>query len=185
MESKVDRLRSFLDQVAPGDNAESLLEDNAPDFTSRVATADPRAATALEHLAQGQELSGEDQFFLEAIILPDLRPAIDIVDGDFTIADPTWQHLDTDARLHQAIRSTLGSIGRIDLPGHPSLPYGGTGFVVGDGLIMTNRHVAELFTSGLGISNLRFLPGISARHRFQARTGQATSRCCSTSIRWR
>jgi hypothetical protein len=41
MESKVDRLRSFLDQVAPGDNAESLLEGNTPDFTSRAAAADP------------------------------------------------------------------------------------------------------------------------------------------------
>lgn len=120
MESKVDRLRSFLDQVAPDDNAESLLEVNTPDFRSRAAAADPRAAAALEHLVQGQELSGEDQFVLEAIVLPELRPAI--VNGDFTIADPIWQHLDTDARLHQAIRSTLGSIGRIDLPGHPRTP---------------------------------------------------------------
>ncbi len=175
MESKVDRLRSFLDQVAPGDNAESLLEGNTPDFPSRAADADPRAATALEHLAHGQELSGEDQFALEAIILPDLRPAVDVVNSDFTIAHPTWQHLDTDARLHQAIRSTLGSIGRIDLPGHPALPYGGTGFVVGDGLIMTNRHVAELFTSGLGISNLRFLPGVAVDIDFKHELGSDTS----------
>ena len=33
----------------------------------------------------------------------------------------------------------------------PQIPYGGTGFVVGKRLVMTNRHVAKLFSSGLGL----------------------------------
>ena len=175
MENKADRLRSFLNQVAPGDNVESVLESNTADFTSSAAAADPRAATALKHVVQGRELSGEDEFALEAIVLPDWRPAIDIVNGDFTIADPTWQHLDTNVRLHQAIRSTLASIGRIDPPDPPALAYFGTGFVVGDGLIMTNRHVAQLFTSGLGTNNLRFLPDISPGIDFMHERGSDAS----------
>lgn len=41
-------------------------------------------------------------------------------------------------------------------------PYGGTAFVVGEGLLMTNRHVAEIFAAGLGDRDLRFRPGITA-----------------------
>lgn len=36
------------------------------------------------------------------------------------------------------------------LPNSPSIPYAGTGFVVGEGLLMTNRHVAQLFSQGVG-----------------------------------
>src|SRR6516165_5961989 len=42
-------------------------------------------------------------------------------------------------------------IGRIEVPHMPQIPYGGTGFVVGRRLVMTNRHVAKLFSSGLGL----------------------------------
>lgn len=51
-------------------------------------------------------------------------------------------------------------MGRVELPGNPGVPYGGTCFVVGDGLLMTNRHVAQLFGSGLESDGLAFLPGI-------------------------
>lgn len=56
----------------------------------------------------------------------------------------------------------LPSIGRIELPGRTEIPYGGTGFVVGAGLIMTNRHVAGIFAQGLGDRNLDFISGGSA-----------------------
>ncbi len=32
------------------------------------------------------------------------------------------------------------------------IPFGGTGFLVGDNLLMTNRHVARLFTDGVGMT---------------------------------
>ena len=171
MESKLDRLRSHVSQLAPGENTESMLEDNSPEYTEHIATRDSRAPAVLEKLASGEELDQDELFIAEAIILPDLRPAIDIIGGDFTIDDPNWRHLDNDQGLHQSIKSTLVSIGRIDLPGHPALPYGGTGFVVGPDLIMTNRHVAELFISGLGVSGLRFQPGLSAGIDFKHELG--------------
>ena len=49
----------------------------------------------------------------------------------------------------------------VDLP-NGQVPYGGTGFVVGPNLLMTNRHVAALFTVGLGRRNLRFTAGDAA-----------------------
>ncbi len=54
------------------------------------------------------------------------------------------------------IDKVIPLIGRIEVPRHPSVPYGGTGFVVGPNLLMTNRHVAENFTSGLGHRTMMF-----------------------------
>jgi hypothetical protein len=36
----------------------------------------------------------------------------------------------------------IPSVGRIELPGDPILPYGGTGFVVGENLLMTDVSLA-------------------------------------------
>jgi len=41
------------------------------------------------------------------------------------------------------------------------LPYAGTGFVVGQGLIATNRHVAQIFAQGLGLT-IRYRAGDAA-----------------------
>ncbi len=53
-----------------------------------------------------------------------------------------------DAKIRARIEAVIPSVGRIELPGQTRIPYGGTGFVVGPGLVMTNRHVAELFAEG-------------------------------------
>ena len=170
METKLDRIRRHVSRLAPGGDTESILPDNSPEYTEHIATRDPRAPEVLEKIATGEELDQDELFIAEAIILPDMRPAIDIVGGDFTIDDPTWRHLDSDHNLHQSIKSTLVSVGRIDLPGHPALPYGGTGFVVGPDLIMTNRHVAELFTSGLGHERPAIPARARGRNQLHART---------------
>ena len=72
------------------------------------------------------------------------------------------------------IRKAIPAVGRIELPGHPSIPYGGTGFVVGRDLLMTNRHVAELFANGLGRRQLVFKTGRTAGIDFQQRVDGGT-----------
>lgn len=106
---------------------------------------------AAKKLMTDEELTPREQFALEAIIIPDKRPAIDVINGDFVVTQPLWTKFSTDAEIHTRLKNALPSIGRIELPSHPSLPYGGTGFVVGKDLLMTNRHVAEIFALGLGL----------------------------------
>jgi endonuclease G, mitochondrial len=157
--------RQFLQQVAPApggalesmsaatDQAEALMPTaEAPERLR------PDVESAAEKVARGEELAEHEQFALEAIIIPDKRPAIDIKNGDYAVTHRDWLHLN-EAPAKQKIRPALPSIGRIELPDHPSLPYGGTGFVVGVGLLMTNRHVAEIFCAGLGGRGLVFRPG--------------------------
>lgn len=124
-----------------------------------MATA---ARKALERFEMGQAPPPEQVEGLEAIIDAEIRPVIDIVGGRFQSNHPLWTQLSTDAQIRRRIEDSLQSIGRIELPRHPRLPYGGTGFIVGEGLVMTNRHVAEIFTVGLGDHSLRFKPGARA-----------------------
>jgi endonuclease G len=135
-------------------------------FESVGGTAGDGKATAarkaIEQFELGKVPPPEQIEGLEAIIDAEIRPVIDIVNGKFQSTHPLWTQLSTDTQIRARLEDSLASIGRIELPGHPRLPYGGTGFIVGDGLVMTNRHVAEIFASGLGTRALQLKPNASA-----------------------
>ena len=99
---------------------------------------------------------------MEAIINAELRPASLIINGTFTITHELWSRLSSDPAIRARIEKVIPSVGRIELPHNPKYPYGGTGFVVGQNLIMTNRHVAEIFASGVGDRGLDFINGAQA-----------------------
>ena len=64
------------------------------------------------------------------------------------------------------------------------MPYGGTGFVVGEGLLMTNRHVAEMFTEGLGEGGLRLQRRATAAVDFKRERAGGRPRPTLKSARW-
>ncbi|MEA3292073.1 MAG: DNA/RNA non-specific endonuclease [Pseudomonadota bacterium] len=161
-------LGDYLKSLTPTGALEELIEAPAPPEGNLEAAGGREGAPAgdvgrrtLEKLERGEVLAPDERHHLEAVIIPDRRPAIDIVGGDYSTSHFLWSHLN-DAEIRTRLRGLFPSIGRIELPGHPTLPYGGTGFVVGDGLLMTNRHVAEIFAHGLGTTGLRFITGLGA-----------------------
>lgn len=164
------RLREFLARVLPSGDLDELVAGEIPTEGMTEGTGDapplPAAADtvrrASEKLARGAELDPDEQYVTEAIIIPDKRPAVLVQDGDYRVSHALWTHFDQDPDIRQRFRDAIRSIGRVELPDHPTLPYGGTAFVVGPDLLMTNRHVAEIFSSGLGIRDLHFRPGLSA-----------------------
>ncbi|MDT8855374.1 DNA/RNA non-specific endonuclease [Paracoccaceae bacterium Fryx2] len=156
----------LLRRLVPPQDTERLIED--PGFfagggpTGEASAAEMhRAQGAVETLRSGGALDARAAAAVEAIILPRLRPVVDIRQGDFVLDDPLWAHLaQGDAAGH--LRRAIPAVGRVEMPGHATIPYAGTGFVVGEGLMMTNRHVAELFARGLGRAGLEFRPGLRA-----------------------
>lgn len=109
----------------------------------------PSPVSVLEKARAGKEpLQRDEVFVMEAIILPDERPVSFILHGQWQEFGAPWTHLNT-PKIRATFHSVIPSVGRIELPGS-SLPYGGTAFVVGRQLLMTNRHVAELFVKGVG-----------------------------------
>ena len=157
-EAKVDRLKNYVEMITKkhgGIDAqiETLKKQPRPaavESTLELLPSGPSpvemAQTGLEQIQLNRAPSAPQAYALEAIINEDLRPAVYVRDGTFTMTHPLWTRLSTDPAIKQRIEQAIPSIGRLELPGS-DYPYGGTGFVVGDGLIMTNRHVAELFAT--------------------------------------
>lgn len=160
---KTDRLRKYLEKVAPGiyDKRSSGLE-GLPANDKEMSQLEG----SLERLASKQELNTTESLGLEAIVHKKFRPAVFISDNTFTDLPEPWTHYGQ-SDIKQNIENAIPSIGRIELPSHLGIPFGGTGFVVGQGLIMTNRHVAEIFARGLGVHDLQFKTGLSAGVNFR------------------
>jgi len=114
------------------------------------------AETVLQRLsADGDQAEVTDRHLiaLEAIVVPDgTRPALFVQDDDVDPAAETagsWQGSISDLRVGIAVVSR--SVGRINAAiGFPN--YAGTGFVVAEGLVLTNRHVLEALAVGGNIS---------------------------------
>ena len=113
-----------------------------------LADADD-ALRALAHEGDQATINDRQAAGLEAIIVPDgTRPSLFVQDGD---VDPavddagTWKMPIAGMRL--AIGDVARSVGRINT-GQGTKDYQGTGWVVAEGLILTNRHVLEALVGG-------------------------------------
>ena len=164
--TREERVAEYLRRIVPTENiSERMPEDSALESAGGLEQFDT-ARSALRKVEQNEALQPSEANYLEAIILPKERPVVFVQKGTFSITDPLWSHLSqTDNRTR--LEAAIPAIGRVELPNNPSIPYGGTGFVVGPGLMMTNRHVAEIFARGLGTKTVTFKPGESAAVDFK------------------
>ena len=163
---KFVRLKRLLTQIAP-ENSISEYRDLAPKQpTARDLSLGPNnvgaAKSGLQKLAEDrvQEITPSEMFGLEAIVLPRNRPVAFVRGNSYEDLDGPWVSLN-DEVVKKRIASLLPLIGRVEVPSSPILPYAGTGFVVGQGLIATNRHVAQIFAQGLGLT-IRYRAGDAA-----------------------
>ena len=82
---------------------------------------------------------------LEAIILVEGRPPL-LVQND-TFETPNLDELKVRLEKSRAnIESAIRNIGRLELIGHPSLDYAGTAWRISEDILITNRHVAQVFS---------------------------------------
>ncbi|OYV04746.1 MAG: hypothetical protein CFE26_15230, partial [Verrucomicrobiales bacterium VVV1] len=120
---------------------------------------------ALDKLVQGDfEAMTEDDWRVEAVVVEEnCRQVSFVVKGRFEDLPEPWLHLN-EGRFRTNIELAIPAIGRVERFSASGLStkHVGTGFIVGDGLMMTNRHVAAAFVKGVGSgSQLAFIPGIS------------------------
>lgn len=108
-------------------------------------------------------LTAEAQLGIEAIVSV-ARPALMMQDGAFGNPPSPWDEIL--APYGQSIKSTAGSVGRIDVPGLPQLPYAGTGFLVAEDVVMTNCHVAMVFSQSESGGGWSFQPGLEVNLDF-------------------
>jgi endonuclease G len=164
---KFVRLKRLLTQIAPGNSIEAVSRPDADaidreGFESLGPGNVAAAEAGLQKLAEDrvQEITPSEMLGLEAIVLPRNRPVAFVRGDSYDDLDGPWVSLNDDL-IKKRIASLLPLIGRVEVPSSPILPYAGTGFVVGQGLIATNRHVAQLFSQGLGLT-IRYRAGDAA-----------------------
>ena len=165
---KFVRLKRLLTQIAPGNAIEAVSRlgaeaiDRGEGFESLGPGNAAAAESGLQKLAEDrvQEITPSEMFGLEAIVLPRNRPVVFVRGELYDDFDGPWVGLNDDV-IKRRIALLLPLIGRVEVPSSPILPYAGTGFVVGRGLIATNRHVAQLFSQGLGLT-IRYRAGEAA-----------------------
>ena len=118
----------------------------SPDTLRRVLENGAVAIAALEADGDGVTLDRSTEEALEAIVFQVARPAIFMHDGEFEDPPPPWD------RILEPFKSTIAAasarVCRIEVDGMPQLPYAGTGFLVGEDVVMTNCHVAAVFAQG-------------------------------------
>jgi endonuclease G len=161
------RLKTLLTQIAPGNSIEAVSRPDAKaidreGFESLGPDNVGATETGLQKLAEDRvhEITPSEMFGLEAIVLPRNRPVAFVRGNSYDDLDGPWVSLNDDV-VKKRIAALLPLIGRVEVPSSPILPYAGTGFVVGQGLIATNRHVAQIFAQGLGLT-IRYRAGDAA-----------------------
>lgn len=91
----------------------------------------------------------ENDFQAERIVRAFKRPSLLVVQGSFeATASETWSH--TLETHRQAIESSLPAVGRIEVKNHSTYQWVGTGFLLDEDVLVTNRHVAVEFTRRSG-----------------------------------
>ncbi|MFV0131351.1 trypsin-like serine peptidase [Streptomyces sp. HMX112] len=160
------RVRGFLAREVP-ESAEDLPAEEQPSGEIERFAAQERdrvlssGADGLDKLAEGRadEITDDESFGMEAIVLLEGRPAILVRGCDFPAQAGDWAVLDGH---RAAIRESIARVGRVELTGHHSLDWVGTAFLVGTDVVMTNRHVAVEFTASDG-EGLTVQQGMAAR----------------------
>ena len=146
-----------------------------PERAGRKRTLDAaeRAAAKIAESGTDADLTPEEAAGAEAIIVVFGRPAILVQDGRFFPPPHPWESLE-DCRAE--IEAVLPSVGRIEVAGHPRYEWVGTGFVAGDGLVLTNRHVAKEFSRPVGRGKWDFEAGMTVSIDFAEEFGGAAPR---------
>lgn len=139
---------------AVNESQERLLEVPGVDVGAIRRVRD--LADVERRLRDGAPVSPVEQVAYEAIVLPKERPVFRVQEEDvvpFAQTDLNLLPPDVRAQLSKGparFSPWLRSVCRVNLSNRGTVPYVGTAFVVGEDLLLTNRHVAQLFANGEG-----------------------------------
>ena len=176
----VKPLRNLLDSLS-GDSASPILsrkittagiqmadaKSNFESFMRRLQEFDPdiakELAKAKDAKATAESTDRTHGLQPETIVLTQGRPVLDIKQGETIIefADvesEIWRTRLTDSV--PLLASGIPAVGRIELSNHPrGVQWLGSGWLIHEDIVVTNRHVADKFAEHADNGTFRFLPG--------------------------
>ena len=156
---------------------ESLADRTPEAAQAQLSTLLSDGRAVLDQVARDgappEELPANAIMGLEAIVVAVGRPALLIRSGSFEPALDPWTML-TPRRA--SIEAVFPSVGRIELTGHASLDWVGTGFLITPEVVLTNRHVVQEFATRGWSARWTIDPAITARIDFAEEIDSTTPR---------
>lgn len=146
---KPSKIRNFGEYYQQLKQADSAIFQELVDVQSEMATTEAAGGS-------------DGQFQLETIVLTRGRPVLDIRAGAMVVEfseveSEIWKKRLTDA--NSFILPNIPAVGRIELVNHPrGTQWIGTGWLIRDNVVVTNRHVASEFAEASG-GEFVFRPG--------------------------
>ncbi len=154
---RLDALRDIAGDRALADEIISMISDDAAAVERTLETlalgdlVDTRGTTSGATADRARAVLDDPPEapadpVTEAIILVLGRPVLLVRHDDIVldaVETDTWRERLASAR--STMRRVIPSVGRIELRNHPRLDWAGTGWVIDDDVVVTNRHVAEVF----------------------------------------
>jgi V8-like Glu-specific endopeptidase len=112
---------------------------NAEKIKNYLKTLKEKGSAAAENV-----LTPEEKQLTEAVILIKNRPALLIENNKFE--RPKTEYWKSRLEPYRTtIEQAIVSVGRIELINDPSYDYVGTGWLIAENIVITNRHVANIF----------------------------------------
>ncbi len=129
-------------------NLQELLDQNRTESTL-IRESDSVALQSsdienLEHLLTGRESTPGTFSSIEAVVLITGRPALLITDGTWEppMLDTMTERL---ASAEEYLKEIIPRVGRVELINDPTMEYVGTGWMIDEDVMITNRHVVNTF----------------------------------------
>jgi endonuclease G, mitochondrial len=158
--------KPFISFVSRSSKQESALMSNKSDrfrkYLSNLKESDPAITNELEGTMRTESTTGLGGMQEEAIVLTQGRPVLDIKNNQVVIDIQEVQSKVWRDRLKNAIplfRPIIPAVGRIEVANFPGAEWLGTGWLVRDNIVVTNRHVASVFAERQG-EKFQFIPDL-------------------------
>lgn len=122
--------------------------------TLRGLTAAPELKATLEGVQNRvgalEGIGGDSALALETIVNRVGRPVLEVANDDYVVDGPeaaVWEARLGNATVRAALRNVIPAVGRVEVDNHPDFTWVGTGWLIADDILVTNRHVAEEFAT--------------------------------------
>jgi hypothetical protein len=110
----------------------------------------PTLETVRDRVGALEGLGTDSALALETIVNRVGRPVLEVANDDYVVEGPEaaiWEARLGNATVRAALRQVIPSVGRIEVDNHPDLTWVGTGWLIADDVVVTNRHVASEFAA--------------------------------------
>ncbi|MEP2707639.1 MAG: DNA/RNA non-specific endonuclease [Roseibium sp.] len=170
--STIDLLRqksAHFDAALERARARLLAMDAAPTGGGLEGMGGP--GPGLDDVAEAVRAGGADELpgggmgmrgALEAIILEELRPAY-MIENDQIVIHGEFDRIDLVQHHKTMLEEIAKNVGRVDLLNHSTMEYVGTGWLIAEDIVVTNRHVAWAFALPRWEGGWEFGPGAFGR----------------------